>query len=119
MPATSSSHGLPSASAYSAMSIPSLESSVSGPGSSGATWAVGAAGSSQDAGAVSSMSIRSVAVSAVCPSVRSVFHLESCAAGQRLTSGHQPHSGDRSEEHTSELQSRGHLVCRLLLEKKK
>src|SRR5207253_7780261 len=31
-------------------------------------------------------------------------------------------SGDvadpRSEEHTSELQSRGHLVCRLLLEKK-
>src|SRR5690625_1497467 len=25
---------------------------------------------------------------------------------------------DRSEEHTSELQSRGHLVCRLLLEKK-
>src|SRR5439155_6129935 len=34
-----------------------------------------------------------------------------------------PHAvGDceqRSEEHTSELQSRGHLVCRLLLEKKK
>src|SRR5690625_7000457 len=28
-------------------------------------------------------------------------------------------SGSRSEEHTSELQSRGHLVCRLLLEKKK
>src|SRR5690625_6640361 len=27
--------------------------------------------------------------------------------------------GVRSEEHTSELQSRGHLVCRLLLEKKK
>src|SRR5690625_5808256 len=25
----------------------------------------------------------------------------------------------RSEEHTSELQSRGHLVCRLLIEKKK
>src|SRR5437870_11356389 len=25
----------------------------------------------------------------------------------------------RSEEHTSEIQSRGHLVCRLLLEKKK
>src|SRR5207253_10962527 len=35
-----------------------------------------------------------------------------------------PHARDslgkiRSEEHTSELQSRGHLVCRLLLEKKK
>src|SRR2546429_1308521 len=31
-----------------------------------------------------------------------------------------PHrdSGGRSEEHTSELQSRLHLVCRLLLEKK-
>src|SRR2546422_5561788 len=28
-------------------------------------------------------------------------------------------SGTRSEEHTSELQSRLHLVCRLLLEKKK
>src|SRR3989442_8437575 len=27
--------------------------------------------------------------------------------------------GNRSEEHTSELQSRPHLVCRLLLEKKK
>src|SRR5690625_7490920 len=26
---------------------------------------------------------------------------------------------ERSEEHTSELQSRGHIVCRLLLEKKK
>src|SRR5690625_5496956 len=27
-------------------------------------------------------------------------------------------SSQRSEEHTSELQSRGHLVCRLLLEKR-
>src|SRR5207244_11028650 len=31
---------------------------------------------------------------------------------------HVPH-GPRSEEHTSELQSPDHLVCRLLLEKKK
>src|SRR5690625_6533763 len=30
-----------------------------------------------------------------------------------------PENPGRSEEHTSELQSRGHLVCRLLLEKKK
>src|SRR2546422_8368620 len=30
-----------------------------------------------------------------------------------------PQGGRRSEEHTSELQSRLHLVCRLLLEKKK
>src|SRR5258708_31684643 len=29
------------------------------------------------------------------------------------------HKTDRSEEHTSELQSPDHLVCRLLLEKKK
>src|SRR5687768_17679265 len=32
--------------------------------------------------------------------------------------GYEQHPG-RSEEHTSELQSRLHLVCRLLLEKKK
>src|SRR5215475_15549798 len=30
-----------------------------------------------------------------------------------------PHPDGRSEEHTSELQSRENLVCRLLLEKKK
>src|SRR5438552_18512775 len=30
-----------------------------------------------------------------------------------------PSSAERSEEHTSELQSPDHLVCRLLLEKKK
>src|SRR5687768_17972989 len=33
--------------------------------------------------------------------------------------GTSPSSRARSEEHTSELQSRLHLVCRLLLEKKK
>src|SRR3712207_8309389 len=32
---------------------------------------------------------------------------------------HGPARGRRSEEHTSELQSRQYLVCRLLLEKKK
>src|SRR2546422_2357416 len=38
-----------------------------------------------------------------------------------LTHAHIDHTGflPRSEEHTSELQSRLHLVCRLLLEKKK
>src|SRR2546429_1096868 len=35
------------------------------------------------------------------------------------TSDHVPELMKRSEEHTSELQSRLHLVCRLLLEKKK
>src|SRR2546430_12620287 len=32
---------------------------------------------------------------------------------------HFPGNGERSEEHTSELQSQSNLVCRLLLEKKK
>src|SRR5947209_14046046 len=32
---------------------------------------------------------------------------------------HDPFIAERSEEHTSELQSRQYLVCRLLLEKKK
>src|SRR3712207_7516660 len=46
-------------------------------------------------------------------------------AGQRRSRAlcASPHRGggrhDRSEEHTSELQSRQYLVCRLLLEKKK
>src|SRR5437870_9600706 len=38
-------------------------------------------------------------------------HRGARCAGARLPAA-------RSEEHTSELQSRGHLVCRLLLEKK-
>src|SRR5690606_41743322 len=37
----------------------------------------------------------------------------------RVVLGTLRESGDRSEEHTSELQSRENLVCRLLLEKKK
>src|SRR3989442_1649174 len=37
----------------------------------------------------------------------------------RVDVGHVVHEQRRSEEHTSELQSRPHLVCRLLLEKKK
>src|SRR5690348_17778446 len=36
----------------------------------------------------------------------------------RLRPGLKFHDGERSEEHTSELQSPVHLVCRLLLEKK-
>src|SRR2546422_8919704 len=41
------------------------------------------------------------------------------AGNHQRTCGQQNWSGGRSEEHTSELQSRLHLVCRLLLEKKK
>src|SRR2546429_5894904 len=38
---------------------------------------------------------------------------------EALTGNHAAGGRSRSEEHTSELQSRLHLVCRLLLEKKK
>src|SRR5437870_11063812 len=52
-----------------------------------------------------------------------VFRLAGDAQGQpeRLLPLHARDQSPlwRSEEHTSELQSRGHLVCRLLLEKKK
>src|SRR5438876_7709877 len=41
------------------------------------------------------------------------------AAARRARSALAPHARGRSEEHTSELQSPVHLVCRLLLEKKK
>src|SRR4051794_41290921 len=40
-------------------------------------------------------------------------------AAQHIVIGHLNHDVLRSEEHTSELQSPVHLVCRLLLEKKK
>src|SRR2546429_6647037 len=54
-----------------------------------------------------------------------IFPPASCALGLWPSSRSWPHSPARfrtlarSEEHTSELQSRLHLVCRLLLEKKK
>src|SRR5258708_30533579 len=41
-------------------------------------------------------------------------HLSSCGTHPRHSRSH----SNRSEEHTSELQSPDHLVCRLLLEKK-
>src|SRR2546422_7167962 len=49
---------------------------------------------------------------ALCPECGAL--LPSAGLARRLPCG-----GQRSEEHTSELQSRLHLVCRLLLEKKK
>src|SRR5690625_5227679 len=44
---------------------------------------------------------------------------EPAILGEALNEVFIPLLQKRSEEHTSELQSRGHLVCRLLLEKKK
>src|SRR5437762_8143150 len=40
-------------------------------------------------------------------------------AGLRIYTSLEPRAQERSEEHTSELQSPMYLVCRLLLEKKK
>src|SRR3989449_6397200 len=54
------------------------------------------------------------------PTTRSFGSSTICSTGR--TSGRSARSTQdpvRSEEHTSELQSRLHLVCRLLLEKKK
>src|SRR2546429_7354338 len=54
---------------------------------------------------------------------RSAWRQVSVAPGSRasVAGNRELHRGShsRSEEHTSELQSRLHLVCRLLLEKKK
>src|SRR5690625_7036099 len=52
------------------------------------------------------------------PARVSLSRMTSSTAGAVLFMGASPASVLRSEEHTSELQSRGHLVCRLLLEKK-
>src|SRR5690625_6674897 len=48
-----------------------------------------------------------------------IIAADSRAAPRRPTGRDLRDARERSEEHTSELQSRGHLVCRLLLEKKK
>src|SRR5256884_3617679 len=59
-----------------------------------------------------------------CPAFRSRIHSRNIAqrcgiaCADRVFPVARP-LGSRSEEHTSELQSRLHLVCRLLLEKKK
>src|SRR5690625_7102435 len=94
----------------------------------------------------SSAAVSSVGVSADCVGMRSCHHLSRslrrsislssaryrwtitcssdghCSAASSATTFiamDRPRRRNRSEEHTSELQSRGHLVCRLLLEKKK
>src|SRR5712675_2474138 len=65
--------------------------------------------------------IRDVAVTGVQTCALPIFTQHSyrtaAVASRRMSSA--PQNFRRSEEHTSELQSRLHLVCRLLLEKKK
>src|SRR2546422_1943524 len=55
-----------------------------------------------------------------CPSCKRAFPFSNSRVKRILTADASIHADfSRSEEHTSELQSRLHLVCRLLLEKKK
>src|SRR2546427_3398731 len=53
------------------------------------------------------------------PSHFALEHGEALRRKQLLLKGLQQRALNRSEEHTSELQSQSNLVCRLLLEKKK
>src|SRR5437870_7551540 len=53
------------------------------------------------------------------PTVGGAAQLALDAGATVIASRSAEHVLARSEEHTSELQSRGHLVCRLLLEKTK
>src|SRR5947209_8593476 len=85
------------------------------------SWAEGAAGGAPKTPSVRLPGPAFVALETINPEhirwhVRFLAHdlLEGRGTGQR---GGLPE--DRSEEHTSELQSRQYLVCRLLLEKKK
>src|SRR2546422_5983198 len=55
----------------------------------------------------------------VRPELASLAPIPTLRAGPLSAARARPPCTDRSEEHTSELQSRLHLVCRLLLEKKK
>src|SRR2546426_4078211 len=76
------------------------------------TWSRAPRGPKPNAGTVDPK-IATVAVSAACAKCSGALSLVTSTAARRMT------SADRSEEHTSELQSPCNLVCRLLLEKKK
>src|SRR5690625_5858485 len=73
-----------------------------------------------------SRTVRTTAICSLhgCSSTFTVAHLnrqQQRRAARHVSGNLGSQSADgsrRSEEHTSELQSRGHLVCRLLLEKK-
>src|SRR5437870_7952910 len=60
-----------------------------------------------------------VLVHRLAPLIHASFRPHLATTPLRFSSPSPPPGWARSEEHTSELQSRGHLVCRLLLEKKK
>src|SRR5207253_10329436 len=81
------------------------------------TFSAGASGTDADSGTA----VQPAAVTAPTVQVQAPGALSATASAMpaRVSAGLQQVSLVRSEEHTSELQSRGHLVCRLLLEKKK
>src|SRR2546429_2975069 len=62
--------------------------------------------------------IRDVAVTGVQTCALPIFSFGACCGGFSFSANCTAAVLPRSEEHTSELQSRLHLVCRLLLEKK-
>src|SRR2546422_8627939 len=71
-----------------------------------------------------SLAVVGVAITGLSQLRRTQGELHQLATQDTLTTvlnarGHATGDAVRSEEHTSELQSRLHLVCRLLLEKKK
>src|SRR5207253_10766423 len=115
-----------SLSVVSGASDPSLSVSLSGTGTSAGQLSVSpgsmsfgtvTVGATQSQTGALSASGSSVTVSSASSS-SSEFALTGLTFPLTIAAG-QSVPFTRSEEHTSELQSRGHLVCRLLLEKKK
>src|SRR5438552_14121421 len=75
---------------------------------------------SLDAGLQSAAAVRLSAAGSLPPSEGSHRYYPSHRRSHASRCGHSSRAHSlRSEEHTSELQSPDHLVCRLLLEKKK
>src|SRR5258708_14364989 len=64
-------------------------------------------------------SLRICTSSAITPAYRPSIRSGTKSSSTDWSSGQPCSTSRRSEEHTSELQSPDHLVCRLLLEKKK
>src|SRR2546430_3038938 len=69
--------------------------------------------------AIEASGVSSNLVSRVSEAGTGIVRVEFDADGQPHYTIDRPAAYDRSEEHTSELQSQSNLVCRLLLEKKK
>src|SRR5690625_6387736 len=94
----------------------------------GSMLVLGACGGGGDNGASNNAANGNNSGNSVDASEAEEVYKENCASchGEDLEGASGPElttvgadMSERSEEHTSELQSRGHLVCRLLLEKKK